>query len=252
MKRIDQQHGFSLLELLTVVAIIAILAAVLFPIFRAAKERAKKTACVTNMHAIGVALSEYKLDNNRYPTCLLGYYTVDQPIESCTSSLYPEYVKSIGDFTCPSQGAGDINSLQSVTVMDANGGKATADYYFGDSYDWTDPTGMGDKVATYMRMWAPPGTDGVMNPGFVGATFAPNTDPDDATKQTNDYMRQLRFKDPDATTVVTWCMNHRGGDDKAQVLFLSGNVVAVPMKKMTPSSGTITGEINVLYRALPK
>ena len=224
MKRMDQRHGFSLLELLTVVAIIAILAAILFPIMRAAKDRAKRTGCITNMHEIGIALSEYKLDYNRYPTCLLGLYEVGKTMDNCTSSLFPEYVRSIDRFTCPSQGHGENNNPVSVTVIDAAGNPVTVQYYFGDSYDWTSPTGMEDAIPTYMRMWAPPGANGVMNPSAVAA-FAPNSgDPatDTLALQLNDYMRQLRFKAPDATTVVTWCMNHRSGDQKALVLFLSG------------------------------
>jgi prepilin-type N-terminal cleavage/methylation domain-containing protein/prepilin-type processing-associated H-X9-DG protein len=54
--------GFTLVELLVVVAIIAILASILFPVFAAAKMSAKKTACLSNMRQIGLGLMMYTDD----------------------------------------------------------------------------------------------------------------------------------------------------------------------------------------------
>ena len=249
MKHIDNRHGFSLLELLTVVAIIAILAAILFPVFRSVKDKARQTACIANLHDIGLALQQYKLDNNKYPLCLLGYYTPGQTMDFCQSSLYPDYIKSLDKFSCPSAGAGENDALVTLTVLDpATGGPITVQYYFGDSYDWADATGRGDQLPTYMTMWAPPNpSDGGPDLANV-ARFAPNEPPDSDPKKLFDYARQLRFRSPDAATVVTWCMNHRSSG-KAMVLFLSGSVVPVNADRMTPGS---IGGANILYRAMPK
>jgi prepilin-type N-terminal cleavage/methylation domain-containing protein/prepilin-type processing-associated H-X9-DG protein len=54
--------GFTLNELLAVLAIICILAAILFPIFAQARERAGATSCVSNMKGISLALAEYSVD----------------------------------------------------------------------------------------------------------------------------------------------------------------------------------------------
>ena len=54
-----KQRAFTLIELLVVVAIIAILAAILFPVFAQAKEAAKKTACLSNAKQIGLAWLMY-------------------------------------------------------------------------------------------------------------------------------------------------------------------------------------------------
>lgn len=56
------KKAFTLIELLVVVAIIAILAAVLFPVFARAKEAAKKTACASNVRQIGLAWQLYNAD----------------------------------------------------------------------------------------------------------------------------------------------------------------------------------------------
>lgn len=59
-----RRFAFTLIELLVVVAIIAILAALLFPVFARAKESAKKTTCVSNIGQIGKAILLYTSEND--------------------------------------------------------------------------------------------------------------------------------------------------------------------------------------------
>ena len=63
-----RRRGFTLIELLVVIAIIAILAAILFPVFAQAREKARATSCLSNLHQIGMANLMYVQDfDERFP-----------------------------------------------------------------------------------------------------------------------------------------------------------------------------------------
>jgi prepilin-type processing-associated H-X9-DG protein len=115
--------------LLVVIAIIAILAAILFPVFAKARERAMLTTCISNNKQLGTAFMMYTDDSNgRLPFWIfLGLKPSDaafakQNLNDSTWDvvLYP-YVKTKQSYTCPSSKsqyakAGSTNPIRSYSL----------------------------------------------------------------------------------------------------------------------------------------
>ncbi|MDR3707518.1 MAG: DUF1559 domain-containing protein [Capsulimonadaceae bacterium] len=115
-----RSSAFTLIELLVVIAIIAILSAVLFPVFQSARAKARQTACLSNQKQLGLGLMQYIQDfDETYPSgndlacgtatppaanayCGTSsvHFTSPMPGAGWAGPLFP-YVKSRGPFTCP-------------------------------------------------------------------------------------------------------------------------------------------------------
>ena len=62
-------NGFTLVELLVVIGIIALLAAILFPVFASVRQKARQTTCLSNLKQAGLAISMYAQDyDEHYPS----------------------------------------------------------------------------------------------------------------------------------------------------------------------------------------
>ena len=63
-----RRRAFTLIEILVVIGIIGLLAALLFPVFAQAREEARKTTCLSNMRQLGLAFQQYANDSRgKYP-----------------------------------------------------------------------------------------------------------------------------------------------------------------------------------------
>ena len=63
----ERKNGFTLVELLVVIAIIAMLVVLLLPAINAAREAARKATCKSNLRQIGVALNGYHAARQKFP-----------------------------------------------------------------------------------------------------------------------------------------------------------------------------------------
>jgi prepilin-type N-terminal cleavage/methylation domain-containing protein/prepilin-type processing-associated H-X9-DG protein len=77
--------GFTLIELLVVISIIALLAAILFPVFSRARESARRASCLSNLKQMGTAMLMYVQDyDETYPQ------TISPVPTSVPASKYPD------------------------------------------------------------------------------------------------------------------------------------------------------------------
>ena len=71
VKRFENQSGFTLIELMIVVAIIGILAAIAYPSYQGYVERTNRVDAMSEMHNIATTIESRKLAQGSYSNSLL-------------------------------------------------------------------------------------------------------------------------------------------------------------------------------------
>lgn len=56
------RRAFTLIEVLVVVGVLALLTAILFPVFARARDRARASSCASNLHQLGLSIFQYTAD----------------------------------------------------------------------------------------------------------------------------------------------------------------------------------------------
>ena len=169
-----KRHGFTLIELLVVIAIIAILAAILFPVFARAREKARQTACLSNMKQLALSTEMYTTD---YDECYPMSITTNMAQTWTFYHALMPYMKNSQILECPSErnrvtmaGIGaliPIPLVGGITSVGYNGNYAI----FEDGSPTNPLTGQDDAVVSQSEIPFPSETF-IMSDGEI--ELAPN------------------------------------------------------------------------------
>ena len=142
IRRVNARFAFTLIELLVVIAIIAILTAILLPVFASVRENARQSTSISNLKDIQQKMEQFKLDNHRYPDVLFGYYVPGTAANPSTMKnalslaqaagntpagipyasiyfpgLYPAYIKDPEEFTDPNNSVNSSDTSKFTTQL---------------------------------------------------------------------------------------------------------------------------------------
>ncbi|MDR3709231.1 MAG: DUF1559 domain-containing protein [Capsulimonadaceae bacterium] len=159
-----RDQAFTLIELLIVIAIIAILAAILFPVFATAREKARQTTCQSNLKQLGIAFTQYAQDyDETYPWTIYG----GAPYSGWDTEVSPYVglkatfitggnVPASPFYTCPDD---QINRYNNATQSENGPLRSYAEA--GDQYDGGFAHGCRSGLPCYQSL----STGGYLSPG---------------------------------------------------------------------------------------
>lgn len=166
----QKQTGFTLIELLICITIVALLAALLFPVFAKVRERGRQVVCLSNLRQLGMATFQYAQDfDDRYPyggdpgdlntngwQYSQGgkYWSVIQQMQAdhkILPNVMAGYVKDRELWHCPSDSGFDTGGQHENIPMNAS---PTAFQAYGMSYAYTTNLALEEMTISSVRVWS--------------------------------------------------------------------------------------------------
>lgn len=215
-------RGFTLVEMLVVIAIIVVLMAILFPVFSRVRAHARKTKCISNLHQITLALRSYKNDyGGRYPPPPV---FVNGRYYGGLSALYPDYIDNLDVLICPDDPdiRGAMAQARQVVYSSYNG-RAIAPRSGNWAFAPDQASGLPEVYYNYNGytfLGAPGGpinssgvdNGGVNEAGYVAAVMSEYRA--EGLRQRD--LPRLANRAAPGTTIVTHCPHHRGSGSLAE------------------------------------
>ena len=125
-----RRGGFSLLELLVVLSIMAVLAALLLPAINSARRYAQGIHCASNLRQIGQAIHAYRADHRRLPEAQYLPAPFNAPLDPATTPIFTVMASYLPPgspvYRCP----GDVGQVYERIAALSESGHGTSYAYF--------------------------------------------------------------------------------------------------------------------------
>jgi general secretion pathway protein G len=145
------QQGFTLVELLIVVIILGILAAVVIPQFNSAASESKEAALASNLATIRQAVEMYKVQHNdAYPAAtMVAQLTAGTALDGTAGTAYGPYLRNSFPKN-PINGLATVNAVTTDPV--AGDGSHGWEYNTVTGQFWADEAGAGPSGVNYFDL----------------------------------------------------------------------------------------------------